>query len=173
MASTHFVARIRHKIEIQLEYPLHWLHQCFASSLPCFGRSIVNHKFEAKSCSETIFYRSDFFIYNYLPADSHCILFNKQHLQKNAHLQMSRTLNFDISAKWQLENSHTASSRFWICTEPFGVDLVDSSKILHVRDKDVDLDDIIDRGSCCFKYSREVLEDLFLLSSLVIALDKL
>ena len=64
---------------------------------------------------------------------------------------MSHTLNLHIRPKRQLKDGHTTPRWLGIFAEPLRVHLVDGRKVLHVGDEDVDFDDFVDVGTCCFE----------------------
>ena len=57
---------------------------------------------------------------------------------------MRRQLNLDIRAQRQLMHRNTRPNRLRILAENLRIYLVHSGEILHVGQKDVDFDDVVD-----------------------------
>ena len=85
-----------------------------------------------------------------------------QETRKNTYLQMSRQLNLNIRAKRELMHGNTSPARLWLLWEKGIVDFIHSSEVLHVGEKDVDFNDVVDTASCCFEHFGEVGQGLFL-----------
>ena len=46
--------------------------------------------------------------------------------------------------------------------EVLGIDLVHGTKVFHIGNEDIDLDDLVSVGSSSLQYIREILDDLML-----------
>jgi hypothetical protein len=80
----------------------------------------------------------------------------------STYLQMGRQLNLDIRAHRQLIHRNTSPTRLRLLGEKGIVHLIHSSEVLHISQKDINLNGIIDTASGCFEDFREVGECLFL-----------
>ena len=75
---------------------------------------------------------------------------------------MRRQLNLDIRAQRQLMHRNTRPNRLRILAENLRIYLVHSGEILHVGQKDVDFDDVVDGWAGGGQDGGEVREGLFL-----------
>jgi hypothetical protein len=78
-------------------------------------------------------------------------------------LLMSGALNLNISSQGQLMNSDTGPARLRFLVEDFIIDLVDGSKVIDVRQEDVDFDDVVDAASGRVQNGAEIGQGLSLI----------
>lgn len=72
----------------------------------------------------------------------------------------SNSLDFNIDTQWQGLNSDTRSS--WLVgVEVFSVDNVESSKVVHVSEEDIDLDSLVKTRTSSLQDGLDVLDTLF------------
>ena len=69
---------------------------------------------------------------------------------------MRRQLNLHIRPQRQLMNGNTRPNRLRLPRKEPIIHLIHRREVLHIRQKDVNLNDIVDAASCCFEDFGEV-----------------